>query len=73
MVPLFDNNNIADANIKPLDLVGGDPTDLGSPGGRPLGGALGLPQEGLGYNARFLYPRAGGIDALPRGLSAAMS
>lgn len=37
-----------------------------------VGGALGLPQEGLGYNARFLYPRAGGIDALPRGLSAAI-
>ncbi|HFE45049.1 MAG TPA: amine oxidase, partial [Nannocystis exedens] len=33
-----------------------------------IGGALGLAQEGLGYNARFLYPRAGGIDALPRGL-----
>jgi len=29
-----------------------------------LAGAIGLRQEGLGYNARFLYPRAGGIDAL---------
>ncbi len=37
-----------------------------------IGGAIGLPQEGLGYNARFLYPRAGGIDALPRGLCAAI-
>lgn len=30
-----------------------------------IGGAIGLPQEGLGYNARFLYPAAGGIDRLP--------
>ncbi len=30
-----------------------------------IGGALGLRQEGLGYNAKFLYPAAGGIDALP--------
>ena len=37
-----------------------------------VGGALGLRQEGLGYNARFLYPRAGGIDALPRALRAAI-
>ena len=29
-----------------------------------IGGAIGLAQEGLGYNANFLYPRAGGIDAL---------
>ncbi len=32
-------------------------------------GALGARQDGLGYNARFLYPRAGGIDALPRALA----
>lgn len=35
-----------------------------------VGGALGLTQEGLGYNVEFLYPRAGGIDALPRRLLA---
>lgn len=29
-----------------------------------LAGAIGLRQDGLGYNARFLYPKAGGIDAL---------
>lgn len=32
-------------------------------------GALGARQEGLGYNARFLYPKSGGIDALPRALA----
>ena len=37
-----------------------------------IAGALGVPQEGLGYNAHFLYPRAGGIDALPRALAAAI-
>lgn len=37
-----------------------------------IGGAIGLAQEGLGYNANFLYPRAGGIDALPRRLAAAL-
>ncbi|MEZ4380855.1 MAG: FAD-dependent oxidoreductase [Nannocystaceae bacterium] len=37
-----------------------------------VAGAIGIAQEGLGYNARFLYPRAGGIDALPRGLAAAI-
>ncbi|TPV94590.1 MAG: hypothetical protein B7733_14310 [Myxococcales bacterium FL481] len=30
-----------------------------------IAGAIGLPQEGLGYNAQFRYPRAGGIDHLP--------
>lgn len=35
-----------------------------------IGGALGLRQEGLGYNAHFLYPKAGGIDALPKALRA---
>lgn len=35
-----------------------------------IGGALGLRQEGLGYNARFLYPRAGGIDNLPEAMAA---
>ncbi len=37
-----------------------------------IGGAIGLRQEGLGYNASFLYPAAGGIDALPRRLQAAL-
>lgn len=35
-----------------------------------IGGALGLRQDGLGYNARFLYPRAGGIDQLPEAMAA---
>ena len=35
-----------------------------------IGGAIGLQQQGLGYNPRFLYPKAGGIDALPKALSA---
>jgi len=33
-----------------------------------IGGAIGLQQHGLGYNPRFLYPKAGGIDALPKAL-----
>jgi protoporphyrinogen oxidase len=33
-----------------------------------IGGAIGLPQEGLGYNPSFLHPRDGGIDALPKAL-----
>jgi len=33
-----------------------------------LAGAIGLKQTGLGYNAHFQYPRAGGIDALPNAL-----
>jgi protoporphyrinogen oxidase len=33
-----------------------------------IGGAIGLQQQGLGYNPRFLYPKAGGIDALPKAL-----
>lgn len=35
-----------------------------------IGGAIGLVQEGLGYNARFLYPKDGGIDALPNAMAA---
>lgn len=38
-----------------------------------VGGALGMAQEGLGYNARFLYPRAGGIDALPEAMAKRLS
>ena len=37
-----------------------------------IGGALGLVQEGLGYNARFVYPRAGGMDALPNAIADAV-
>ena len=33
-----------------------------------IGGAIGLRQEGLGYNAHFLYPKTGGIDHLPKAL-----
>jgi protoporphyrinogen oxidase len=33
-----------------------------------IGGAVGLQQTGLGYNVEFLYPRAGGIDALANAL-----
>ena len=32
-------------------------------------GALGFSRESLGYNARFVYPRHGGISALPRALA----
>jgi protoporphyrinogen oxidase len=35
-------------------------------------GALGFSRESLGYNARFVYPRAGGISALPRALAQAL-
>jgi protoporphyrinogen oxidase len=35
-------------------------------------GALGFSRESLGYNARFVYPRAGGISALPRALAKAL-
>jgi protoporphyrinogen oxidase len=35
-------------------------------------GALGFSRESLGYNARFVYPRAGGIGALPRALARAL-
>lgn len=38
--------------------------------GQIIAGAIGLRQTGLGYNAQFLYPRAGGIDALPKALGA---
>jgi protoporphyrinogen oxidase len=38
-----------------------------------LAGAIGLRQTGLGYNASFQYPRAGGIDALPNALAAALA
>lgn len=37
-----------------------------------IGGAIGERQDGLGYNAHFLYPKAGGIDALPKALAQAI-
>ncbi|MBI4818568.1 MAG: NAD(P)-binding protein [Deltaproteobacteria bacterium] len=33
-----------------------------------INGALGLSKEALGYNARFVYPRSGGIGALSEGI-----
>ncbi|MCC7384002.1 MAG: NAD(P)-binding protein [Deltaproteobacteria bacterium] len=35
-----------------------------------VNGALGLSKEALGYNARFVYPKQGGIGALSEGLHA---
>lgn len=35
-------------------------------------GALGFSRESLGYNAKFVYPRNGGISALPQALAAAL-
>jgi protoporphyrinogen oxidase len=35
-------------------------------------GALGFSREALGYNARFVYPREGGIGALSTGFAAAL-
>jgi protoporphyrinogen oxidase len=35
-------------------------------------GALGFSRESLGYNAKFIYPRTGGISALPQALAAAL-
>ncbi len=35
-------------------------------------GALGFSRESLGYNARFVYPRNGGISALPRAFASAL-
>ncbi len=35
-----------------------------------LRGALGIANEGMGYNATFLYPREGGIGILPEALAA---
>jgi protoporphyrinogen oxidase len=37
-----------------------------------IAGAVGLRQEGLGYNAKFLYPAAGGIDAVPEAMARAL-
>jgi protoporphyrinogen oxidase len=35
-------------------------------------GALGFSRESLGYNAKFVYPREGGISALPRAFACAI-
>lgn len=35
-------------------------------------GAFGFSRESLGYNAKFVYPREGGISALPKALAAAI-
>jgi len=35
-----------------------------------IAGAAGPAREDVGYNATFWYPRAGGIESLPRGVSA---
>ena len=35
-------------------------------------GALGLSRESLGYNARFVYPREGGIGSLPKAFAKAL-
>lgn len=40
--------------------------------GQVIGGAIGLRQAGIGYNAQFVYPAAGGIDALPERLRAGL-
>ena len=34
-----------------------------------VAGAIGIRQEGLGYNARFSYPKDGGIDAVPEAMA----
>lgn len=37
-----------------------------------IGGAIGLRQDGLGYNVRYRYPSRGGIDALPQAMGRAV-
>jgi protoporphyrinogen oxidase len=34
-----------------------------------VNGALGLTNKGMGYNPRFIYPKTGGIECLPRALA----
>ena len=34
-----------------------------------INGALGLTNNGMGYNPRFIYPKVGGIDCLPQALA----
>jgi protoporphyrinogen oxidase len=37
-----------------------------------VNGALGLTNKGMGYNPRFIYPKSGGIDCLPRAFAEAL-
>ena len=34
-----------------------------------VNGALGLTNQGMGYNPKFIYPKTGGIDCLPQALA----
>lgn len=38
-----------------------------------LDGAAGRVREGIGYNASFVYPESGGIEALPRAIASELS
>ena len=38
-----------------------------------IGGAIGIAQQGLGYNVEFIYPAKGGIDALPEAMRGALT
>lgn len=38
-----------------------------------VNGALGLTNKGMGYNPKFIYPKDGGIDCLPRALSTSIT
>jgi len=38
-----------------------------------VNGALGLTNKGMGYNPKFIYPKDGGIDCLPRALAASIA
>ncbi|HLQ78188.1 MAG TPA: FAD-dependent oxidoreductase [Terriglobia bacterium] len=38
-----------------------------------VNGALGLTNKGMGYNPRFIYPKDGGIDCLPRAFAASIA
>ena len=37
-----------------------------------VNGALGLTNKGMGYNPKFIYPKNGGIDCLPRALASSI-
>jgi protoporphyrinogen oxidase len=38
-----------------------------------VNGALGLTNKGMGYNPKFIYPKDGGIDCLPRALATSIT
>jgi protoporphyrinogen oxidase len=38
-----------------------------------INGALGLTNKGMGYNPKFIYPKDGGIDCLPRALATSIT